>query len=129
MLRFAKYHLPALLYGALIIVVSTIAYLKSPHIKHIPLDKFAHFFEYAIFAFLVHRSFSHLSSKIKPGTALVMSFIFLLIFGIIDESSQRFIPGRDANILDFLSDQAGAVVMLIIIRLRQPRETGDTAET
>ena len=125
MLKFAKYHLPALLYGILIISLSTIAYLKSPHIRHIPLDKVAHFIEYGIFAFLVHRSFSHLSQKIRPLTAMLMAFTFILLFASADETCQRFVPGRDANIFDFLSDLLGAVVMLLVLWLQRIYQSGD----
>ncbi len=127
MLRFTKFHLPALLYGAMIITVSTIAYLKAPHIRHLPLDKVAHFIEYAIFALLVHRSLSHLSQKVSPRAAILLSFAFLLVFASVDEICQRFIPGRDANIFDFLSDVLGAAVVLQAIRWRQAfRASGRT---
>jgi VanZ family protein len=115
MRKFVKYHLPAILYGILIIALSTVAYLKAPRISHFELDKLIHFAEYAVFAALIFRSFSNLTPKIGRGKALIMSFAFLIFFALGDEFCQKFVPGRDASAIDFLYDLLGLTIMLILI--------------
>jgi VanZ family protein len=111
---FAIYHLPAILYAALIISLSSISNLHLPRLKHIEVDKIAHFIEYAIFAALVFRSFSHLSPRFRPQTVFLLSLLVMVIFAAGDESFQRLIPGRQPDTMDFVSDILGAIIILLL---------------
>lgn len=112
------YHLPVLLYAGGIIAVSSIRNLPSPQIEGLSMDKVAHFMEYALFAFFAFRSASHLTSTIKGGTAALLSLGFLIVFATLDEYYQRFVPGREPDTLDIVSDIAGALLVMVILWFR-----------
>lgn len=82
------------------------------------MDKVAHFVEYALFAFLAFRSVSHLNSSIKGGPAALLSLGFLIVFAALDEYYQQFVPGREADAVDIMSDIAGALLVLAILWFR-----------
>jgi len=113
--RFVTYHLPAILYAALIIAVSSIPDLKTPKIIDFQFDKVIHFLEYALLAFLAYRSFTHLGVNITRNTAFLLSALFVGGFAVIDEIYQRTVPGRDSAIGDLSMDLAGAALVLILL--------------
>ena len=118
---FLKYHLPVILYGALVLTVSSIPNLRSPEVRILANDKVAHFLEYAVFAFLTFRSTSHLGiSKYRNGPFL-SALIWLAGFAVVDEVLQGFIPGRYSDWRDYLFDLAGGLVILLILRWRHRR--------
>lgn len=121
------YHLPFLLYAGLIITVSSIPNLRSPEVKFLAFDKLAHFCEYAIFAFLSYRSFTHISSKITTRQALIISFGFSVIFASMDEYYQRFIPGRYFDIADIITDLCGAFLVLVILYAKSKKSIKSTS--
>ena len=113
------YHLPVLLYAGGIIAVSSIRNLPSPQIEGLAMDKVAHFVEYALFAFLAFRSVSHLNSSMKGVTTVLLSLGFLIVFAALDEYYQQFVPGREPDALDIISDIAGALLVLAILWFRE----------
>ena len=125
--RIIWYHLPFIAYASLIIIISSIPNLKQPQLRFLAFDKIAHFVEYSIFAVLTFRSFSNLTAKLTVNHALIMSFVFLSVFAVIDEFYQRYIPGRYFDIFDILIDLLGAFLVLLILGKRLKtlnRETG-----
>jgi VanZ family protein len=58
------------------------------------------------------------------ATALAAS-----LYGIIDETHQYFVPGRDCNVWDWLADTLGAFLgagaMLAALRLYKPGQKND----
>ncbi|UCE25041.1 MAG: VanZ family protein [Candidatus Zixiibacteriota bacterium] len=119
--RFLKYHLPVILYAGLVIALSSIPNLSPAPLKILAADKIAHFIEYGVFSFLTFRSFSNFGRNISVNRAFLFSIIFMCIFASFDEYYQRFIPGRDFDVLDILTDIAGAVLVLIFMRIRTNR--------
>ena len=117
--RFSVYHLPVILYAAIIIAISSIRSLPAPELGGLVLDKLAHFVEYALFAFLTFRSFSHLSPTIRAGTAALLSLLFLVCFAALDEYYQQYVVGRFADAYDLLSDTFGAAIVLAYLWFRQ----------
>jgi VanZ family protein len=111
--RFAVYHLPMIAYAALILGLSSVPSFKLPHLKIIGLDKVAHFVEYGIFAGLTFRSFAHMSLGVKLSRALLLALAFIVVFAFLDESLQSLIPGRRPDPADFLTDLAGALLVLL----------------
>ncbi|MBN2226401.1 MAG: VanZ family protein [candidate division Zixibacteria bacterium] len=125
MMTFLKYHLPAILYAALIIIVSSMSNLTPPSVGIVGVDKLAHFFEYAILAVLVFRSFSHLSSRMRPGLVFLLSLLFVAIFALFDECFQAYIPGRHSDVYDIVFDLLGSWLILgyLWYRTRQKAST------
>lgn len=96
------------------------------------IRKFAHFTEYAILTFLsylalasssrilISRKIVVISEKdMKPGFDLNASFSIWItvLYAVVDEYHQLFVPGRSGSIFDVLIDVAGGFLMLIIIRI------------
>ena len=115
--RFLVYHLPALLYAVGIIAVSSLRYLRPPDIDIPQFDKIIHFSEYAIFAFLIFRSFYHLGREPNLRRSLLLSALFVSLFALLDETYQRFVPGRHSDWRDFAVDVLGAFIVLSCLGL------------
>lgn len=74
--------------------------LGLPH-----FDKIIHFSEYCTLTCCA------ILSKSKPVTI----FIINCIFALSDEWHQSFIPGRHADVYDFLADCLGVIVTLMLL--------------
>ncbi len=85
-----------------IVVIFTISSIPAPKIPqgYIPqIDKGVHLFEY-----LVLSVFYLFGTK---GKYKGWGLLIILVVAIIDEYHQRFIPGRDASMLDAFADILG----------------------
>ncbi len=117
--RFMMYHLPAILYAGMVIGLSSIPHLKGPSIDILAADKIAHFVEYGLFAILIYRSFSNFTSACSPGRAFLLSALFVILFAALDENYQRFVPGRQFDVYDLLTDTLGAILVLLLLWIRK----------
>jgi VanZ family protein len=80
------------------------------------LDKLAHFLAFSCLGLLVCALFF----KLRPTTAIPLLSIPLLIvtlFGIIEESYQMLIPGRQSELLDLLADICGALFAIVLANI------------
>lgn len=78
-------------------------------------DVAGHFVVYAVLALLWRWALAGVGVR-RPGTwALVLS----VLYGLSDEFHQGFVPGRNPDILDLLTDAAGAAVALGVARARR----------
>jgi VanZ family protein len=118
---FLLYHLPFILFGSAILAVSQIPNLKAPNLHLLPFEKVAHFAEYAVFAFLTFRSFSRLGGSRRLTLAMLSSVLFVVIFAALDEASQKHVPGRAADLMDFSTDITGAILVILFFWLRRWR--------
>lgn len=107
MKRFAKYHLPIILYIILIFILSSISKLPvlDTDIEHI--DKLAHFIEYLIFFFLSVISLNNTPISIRKTTSYKLALIVSILFALSDEFHQSFVRGRHADRYDLLADSLG----------------------
>ncbi len=103
--RFVRIHLPALLMALVIFVLSSIPSLEGPDLGFQFQDKIYHFFEYAVFGFLLLRSFGD-RVRIRRW-AVLSAFCAGAVFAGLDELHQSLVPGREADWADFLADSAG----------------------
>ncbi len=120
-LRVLEYHLPVLLYAACILYLSSVPSVKSPFKLPPGVDKLAHLIEYAIFAWIVFRSFHDLMGAYSTRLVVMIGATFILIFAALDELFQGTIPGRHQDSLDLAMDFVGGVVVLILLGLRTNR--------
>jgi len=113
---FSRYRLPLYLYIVGIFALSSIPSDSIPSVSApFPIDKVAHFVEYAIFGFLLFRavlSFGRIPAK--WSAALVIFCAAAL--GAVDESYQILI-GRDSSVYDWVFDCLGAAVALWCLAL------------
>lgn len=118
-MKFLKYHFPPLIYALIIITISFQTNLKTPSIRFLAFDKLAHFVEYAIFAFLIFRSFSQISYLKKPGKTFMFSALFIAAFAIFDEYFIQSLSRRTSDINDLLFDYCGSLLVLILLWVSQ----------
>ena len=81
-------------------------------VVHFITRKIAHFTEYAILGFLAARAF-------RPNRRWFLICVALVVvYALVDEYHQSFVPSRTASISDSLIDMAGGLTALIIVRKR-----------
>jgi VanZ family protein len=91
---------------------------------HLIVRKIAHFTEYGILGFLAVRAF-----RTSPGAYLsrhwfVISFLLVVVYALLDEYHQSFVPSRTSSIYDSFIDMTGGLTVILLLRLwyreRQP---------
>ena len=85
---------------------------------HFITRKIAHFTEYAILGFLAARAF-----RTSPRAAIrerwfLICATLVVVYALLDEYHQSFVPTRTASIFDSLIDIAGGLTVLLVIRKR-----------
>jgi VanZ family protein len=77
-------------------------------------DKFAHAALFALLGWLSWQAFGHWLREEIP--LFLASLAFSALYGLSDEWHQSFVPGRTMDLLDWLADLAGILMMLLWIR-------------
>lgn len=88
---------------------------------HFLVRKAAHFTEYAILAFLAARAFRGSRGNFLRRRWLLVSLTILVLYALIDEYHQSFVPSRTSSIYDSFIDMSGGLTILLILRLRERR--------
>jgi VanZ family protein len=108
---FWVYSAPAVFYGIIIIIATGMPGNLIPSVGFTGIDKVVHFGMHFIFAMLVHRALLfHADGALIRGHTLLLTVIFVSVFGIIIEWYQVFIPGRTPTVWDGLANILGAVI-------------------
>lgn len=99
---------PAVLYMTAIWLASSVA-VDLP-IERFPLrDKGVHFVEYGVLGFLLaHAAFRTWPRHHHARTA-AFAILVAVLWGLLDEIHQAFVPGRSSDALDLVADTLGAV--------------------
>ena len=109
---FWRYHFPVILYAGLIFLASSISFLPTKVPFFTFRDKLIHFLEYAVFGYLLWQSVT----RWKIDTSLAGLMLLALLLGTVyagsDEIHQYYVPGRDANVFDWIADVIGLAVGL-----------------
>ena len=80
---------------------------------HFIMRKLAHFTEYAILGFLAARAFRSYRHW------FLISAILIVVYALLDEYHQAFVPSRTASIFDSFIDMAGGITALILVRRKR----------
>jgi VanZ family protein len=99
---------PAAAYMALIFTISSFR-VELPELPSLPMrDKLIHLVEYGVLGFFC----AHATLRTWPGKPrrrmLALGAFLASAFGLSDELHQAFVPGRSAELLDFVADTIGA---------------------
>jgi VanZ family protein len=81
---------------------------------HFFTRKAAHFTEYAILGFLAARAFSRSRHDFLRNHWLLFSACLIVVYSLLDEYHQSFVPTRTASIYDSFIDMAGGITALAI---------------
>jgi VanZ family protein len=85
---------------------------------HMVTRKLAHFVEYALLGFLAARAFR---GSPRPGLQsrwFLASVVLVVVYALLDEYHQSFVPSRTGTVYDSLIDIAGGLTALVIVRSR-----------
>jgi VanZ family protein len=116
-----------------IIIVSSIPNIPTLKIhtarSEYRLDYLLHFCEYGILSFMSFLSFAGKEFKINYKRFILIT-VSLVLFAVLDELHQKFIPGRAYSIRDIASNVTGilAAVVFTVLVFRQIKVRFDKME-
>ena len=85
---------------------------------HAVTRKIAHLLEYALLGILAARAFRSSPREGLRRRWFLISLVLLVVYALIDEYHQSFVPSRTGSIYDSLIDIAGGFAALVIVRRR-----------
>ena len=85
---------------------------------HIVVRKVAHFTEYAVLGFVAARAFRGSPRAGLQRKWFLISLAVVVVYALLDEYHQSFVPSRTASIHDSFIDIAGGLTALIIVKSR-----------
>ena len=83
---------------------------------HFLTRKAGHFTEYAVLAFLARRAFITSSRAFLQRHWFQVGLLLVVIYALLDEFHQSFVPSRTPSIYDSAIDVAGGLTVLLIFR-------------
>jgi len=119
----------ALLYAFLIFLLSAIPGISPPSLGVQFGDKILHFIEYGIFSLLLFLAFFSSRREFFKRNVFLLSSLVGIAYAFSDEFHQRFVPGRDYDLLDFLADCLGVLLIQVGIwfYLKKKGEWGESS--
>ena len=96
---------------------------ETLEVIHAATRKLAHFTEYAILGFLAARAVSTSPHPAINRRWFLICVALVVVYALLDEYHQSFVPSRTASIRDSLIDMAGGLTVLIFIRFRKDTKT------
>ena len=99
---------------------------------HFLVRKAGHFTEYAVLGFLARRAFIASSQAFLQRYWFQLGLLLVVIYALLDEFHQSFVPSRTPSIYDSAIDVAGGLTVLLILnfcgkRAREPESSGDNS--
>lgn len=92
-------------------------------VVHYITRKIAHFTEYAILGFLAARAFRTSTHPAINRRWFLICVALIVVYALLDEYHQSFVPSRTASIYDSLIDMSGGLTALIIVWKRTATNT------
>ena len=86
---------------------------------HLATRKIAHFTEYALLGILAARAFRTSPNPTTKSRWFVVSLALIVIYALVDEYHQSFVPARTASIFNSLIDISGGLAVLLFLRRRE----------
>jgi len=87
-------------------------------VVHLTTRKIAHFTEYAILGFLAARAFRTSPQPAIRRRWFLICASLIVVYALMDEYHQSFVPSRTASIYDSMIDIAAGLTALLIVRKR-----------
>jgi len=112
--QFLWYWLPVLVYVTAIFVVSSMS--SPPNPIHVPnSDKIYHMCEYGLLGVLVGRALRQSVAPYSRLAASIMTVSLVMMIGASDEYYQSFVPGRECDVFDWLTDSTAGVLSQVLL--------------
>lgn len=90
---------------------SGVVAIPGPSFPH--MDKVAHAGAYGLMALLAWQAFRHWV-RVRHGA---WAWLYTVVYGATDEWHQSYVPGRYADIWDWVADIAGATLALLLLKV------------
>lgn len=107
MIQTLNAHLPWLLLMITITIQSSLSNIRLPDLGFDFIDKAVHFLVFGMLGWLLARGMSKSNRPILKNHSMIFILVAGGLFGLIDEWHQSMVPGRMADIRDWLADMAG----------------------
>ena len=92
-------------------------------VVHGIVRKIAHFLEYALLGVLAARAFRGSPKAAVRRRWLVICVALIVVYALVDEYHQSFVPSRTASIYDSFIDMAGGFTAVLVVNWRSRRNT------
>ncbi len=114
---FSLYILPLILYCVAIFVLSSNPLPEMPDFGFDFQDKVQHAVAFMLMTLLAYRGTTWLlrHGKMRQGGMMMIAVCFAALYGGTDEIHQMFVPGRTADIIDWIADLTGALLAIPVI--------------
>lgn len=86
---------------------------------HMITRKLAHFTEYTILGFLAARAFRTSKRPAINSRWFMISLTIVVVYALLDEYHQSFVPTRTGTIYDSLIDIAGGLTALLVVKKKR----------
>ena len=102
------------------IIFSSQEYIELPDIGFDFIDKILHFSAFFIYGISIQTAIitniDYIKEKINisPNTIIIIVILFGMLFAASDEIHQYFVPGRSADILDWIADSLGIICSIFL---------------
>lgn len=124
MKNFLKYQFPAFVWMGIIFILSSIPGNYFPEQPFDLFDKLVHACLFGILTYLIYRGFQYQDkSAFFKNFSIAIAFLICVIYGIIDELHQEYIPGRSPDITDALADILGGGFVSLYLLFFNYRKT------
>lgn len=118
----ARAWLPAAAYMAIIWIASSFETPSFPTSLFPLRDKGVHVVEYGVLGFLVAHACLRTFTRRPRLRVALFAILAGLLWGVLDEIHQAFVPGRSADLLDIAADSVGVTLgtLLRVLAHRTP---------
>ncbi len=112
--KIALVYIPLVIYWLLLLTATSLPAADLPSIGTI--DKVNHFVAYfGLSVLLTLCLLFQTKYELLYKKAFLITFLIVIFYGVLDELHQLFIPGRMAEIPDWLADTGGALIGVLLI--------------
>ena len=109
-------YIPLVLYWIILFTATTLPGNQLPNLGI--SDKIEHFSAFLILSVLLNLTLLfQRKSRLFFRYAAILTIIICLLYGAVDEIHQLIIPGRSADIRDWLADSTGVFLGVFILNL------------
>lgn len=107
-------YVPLVVYWLILFFATSLPVQKLPSVGI--SDKFAHFAAFFCLSILLNLTLIYQrKSQLLFNKAIIATIIICLVYAAIDELHQMLIPGRSAEVLDWVADGAGTLAGILTL--------------